>query len=97
MGYRNSSRRTQRSDALSDDAEDKTYAAMSWHLGKSKSGPDYVRAPFYFDACWAWYQRLSEDHRDLVTYVIDAFAYPNMRREAERLASELPPAPRCPL
>jgi hypothetical protein len=59
-------------------------------------GGSYVEAPFYFDACWQWYQGLTEDQQDWVTCVVDAFT--SWGEEAgQRYAARLLVAPRCPL
>jgi hypothetical protein len=80
----------------SNDAADKMHAALNWSIGKFKGGTSYVRAPFYFDACWQWYQGLTQAQQDWVTYVVDAFTHWG-ELNAERYAARLPPAPRCPL
>jgi hypothetical protein len=82
---------------LSSDAADKMLACLNSPIGKLRSGSDYAFATFYFDACWEWYQRLSPDHRDTVSLVVDVWAFPDRRIVAERVAAYLPPAPKCPL
>jgi hypothetical protein len=54
--------------SLSEDPRDKLLAALNWPIGKWKrrTDPDYNRAPMYFDACWEWYQRLSDDDHETV-------------------------------
>jgi hypothetical protein len=66
-------------------------------IGKrSHKDADYAKAPLYYDACWAWYQSLSPEHRETVSRVIDAEAFSDREIVAERFAASLPPAPRCP-
>jgi hypothetical protein len=83
--------------ALSNDPADKLYACMNYRIGRgNKKDPAYLKAPLYYDACWEWHERLSEDWQDYVTYVLDAFT--NWGDDyAKRWAAKLPPAPRCPL
>jgi hypothetical protein len=78
----------------SNGAADKMRAALNWPIGKFEGG-SYVKAPFYVDACWQWYQGLAEDQQDWVTYVVDAFTHWG-ELAAERYAARLPPAPRSP-
>jgi hypothetical protein len=54
----------------SGDPADKLCAALNWPIGKfrGKSGT-YQKAPLYFDACWDWYQALTEDQHLLLTRV----------------------------
>jgi hypothetical protein len=85
-----------KASALSNNPADKMAAALNWPIGKFREGASYRQAPRYFDDCWAWYQRLSEDQQDWVTYLVDAFT--NWGDEhAKRWAARLPPAPRCAL
>jgi hypothetical protein len=81
----------------SNDPEDKLHACMSYGVGRgSKRDADYLKAPLYYDACWDWYESLSEDWQDFVTYVLDAFT--NWGDDyAKRWTAKPPPAPRCPL
>ena len=44
---------------LSHDPHDKVMAALSWWKARNKSGPDYVKAPHYFDAILTWHEGLS--------------------------------------
>jgi hypothetical protein len=82
---------------LSNNATDKVLACCNYMIGKrGRKDADYAKAPFYFDACWAWYQRLPPEHRETVSLVIDADAFSD-REFAEHYAASLPPAPRCPL
>jgi hypothetical protein len=69
---------------------------MNYPIGRSRNGNTYQKAPLYFDAVWDWYQGLTEDQQDYLTYVIDAFT--NWGDEhAKKWAPRLPPAPRSPL
>src|SRR5215813_4271469 len=45
-------------------------AALNWYVGRNKSDPQYVRAPFYFDAILKWRGDLSADNEDLLGTVI---------------------------
>lgn len=79
--------------ALSNNPADKLFACLNYPVIKASA--DYVRAPFYFDACRAWYDSLSWEHRGIVAMVISAYTDGD-RIVAERIAADLPPAPRCP-
>jgi hypothetical protein len=70
---------------------------MNYTIGRltSETG-SYQKAPLYFDACWDWYQSLTEDQQDYVLYVIDNFTAAG-EAHAKRCAARLPAAPRCPL
>ena len=85
--------------AKSTDARDKLLACLNWPIGrwKRKTDADYQAAPFYFDACWEWYKRLSADQLETVETITDAWSMPDRRKAAEGWAAVLPPAPRCPL
>jgi hypothetical protein len=67
-----------------------------WPIGKFREGASYRQAPKYFDNCWAWYKRLSEDQQDWSTYVVDAFTHFG-EEVGKRYAARLPVAPRRPL
>jgi CheY-like chemotaxis protein len=56
----------------------------------------YERAPLYFDALWTWYQNLDSIRQELVLDIIDAWAFPDRQKGAERWAVQLPPAPAYP-
>jgi hypothetical protein len=49
---------------------DKLRAALSYTYGemvaRGTKTSEYLRAPFYFDALWQWYQGLNADRRELV-------------------------------
>jgi hypothetical protein len=86
--------------APSDKVIDKLKAALGFRYGEQaahgfKSG-QYEKAPLYFDALWQWYQALNADRQELVTHIIDAWAFPDRRKAAEQWASHLPPAPQFP-
>jgi hypothetical protein len=81
---------------LSDSAADKMCAAVNWPIGRSKRGHSYRCAPYYFDACFEWYLRLSGVQQGWVSCVFDAFTSDGAKR-AERYAECLPAAPQCPL
>jgi hypothetical protein len=89
-------RRPSKQPSLSNDSGDKMAAALNWPIGKSREGSSYQQAPKYFDECWAWYQRLSEEQQDWTTYVVDAFTHWG-HEMGKRYAARLPVAPRCPL
>jgi hypothetical protein len=82
--------------SLSGGPAHKLIAALNWSIGRNRKSDTYRKAPRYFDDCLAWYERLTEDQQDYLTYVVDAFT--NWGDEyAERWAAKLPPAPRCSL
>ena len=86
--------------AKSTDPRDKLLACLNWPVGLSKreGDPSYEAAPIYYDAAWEWYRSLSLGQRDTVSTIIAVWSsMPTSRREAKRLATTLPPAPRCPL
>ena len=80
----------------SDSAADKMCAAVNWPIGRSKRGRTYRSAPYYFDACFEWYLRLSSVQQGWVSCVVDAFISDGAKW-AERYAECLPAAPQCPL
>jgi hypothetical protein len=82
--------------SLSDDPRDKLMAALNWATGKWRRGPDYQRAPMYFDACYEWHRGLSADDLETVLTLADVMASAH-KGAAESIAASLPPAPRCPL
>jgi hypothetical protein len=82
--------------ALSDESADKLAVALIYLVGKWKRRDDPTYAPFYYDECWAWFQRLSAEDQDLVLTLADVMASAH-KNSAEKIAAALPPAPRCPL
>jgi hypothetical protein len=83
-----------KASALSNNPADKLFACLNYSVITASA--DYISAPLYFDACRAWYDRLSRKHRGIVALVISAYT----DRDgvvAERIAADLPAAPRCPL
>src|SRR5262245_19288977 len=78
----------------SDDSRDKMLAALSW--GLEKQVVSCVTAPHYFNACRQRYDGLSAEQREIVAKVMEAYTYWG-EIAAKRIASGLPPAPRCPL
>src|SRR5262249_59430389 len=83
---------------LSHDAHDKLMAGLCWYVGRNKSDPLYVRAPFYFDAILKWRGDLSADNEDLLDTVIKVATTPRYGGEPVGLekAACLPPAPPGP-
>ncbi len=77
---------------LSDDPRDKFQAVLnhSWPDDDDDLGADY-RA-----ACAAWFASLSEHDKAIAERVIEVYSDGNQER-AERIASQLPPAPVFPL
>ena len=65
--------RIQAGPKLSHDAHDKLMAALNWYVGRNKSDPQYVRAPFYFDAVLKLRNDLSADNEDLLGTVITVY------------------------
>src|ERR1700746_1252834 len=83
---------------LSHDAHDKLMAALNWYVGRNKSDPQYVRAPFYFDAVLKWRNDLSADNEDLLGTVITIYTTPRYGGEpvALKYAEDLPAVPPYP-
>jgi hypothetical protein len=85
--------------ALSEKPSDKAMAALRYTYGgmaaRGRKTTEYAKAPLYYDALWAWYQTLNAD-QELVSHIIDAWAFPDRRKAAEQWASQLPPAPQFP-
>jgi hypothetical protein len=85
--------------APSNRATDKLKAAPSYTYGETAARGTktsrYVRAPFYYDALWQWYQTLNADRRELVRHIVDAWSFLDRRETAENCAAHLPPAPKC--
>jgi hypothetical protein len=82
-----------KASAVSNNPADKLFACLNYPVIKAST--DYVSAPLYFDACRAWYEGLSWKHRGIVALVISAYTGGD-EIVAERIAADLPPAPRCP-
>src|SRR5262245_52882741 len=84
---------------LSHDAHDKLMAALNWYVGRDKRDPQYVRAPFYFDAILKWRGDLSADNGDLLDTVVKVATTPRYGGEkvALRYAADLPAVPPWPL
>ena len=86
---------------LSHEPHDKLMACLHWHYGKFKNEPDYVRAPYYFDAVYQWFQKLSLDDTERVYVVQQAyFTLRGWKEDGEpvalRYAEDLPPVPPWP-
>jgi hypothetical protein len=82
---------------LSHDTGDKLTAALNWYVARDKTGPDYVKAPHYFDAILAWHERLSMDHQDLCATIHKTCVGPGWGDgTAETYAANLPPVPKAP-
>jgi hypothetical protein len=82
---------------ISNDTTDKVLACCNYMIGKrGHKDADYAKAPLYYDACWAWYQSLTPEQREIVSQVIDADAFSDRELVAKRIAAGLPSAPRCP-
>jgi hypothetical protein len=90
--------RIQAGPKLSHDAHDKLMAALNWYVGRNKSDPQYVRAPFYFDAILKWRNDLSADNEDLMWTAITVYTTPRYGGEpvALKYAEDLPAVPSYP-
>jgi hypothetical protein len=74
----------------SNGAADEMAAAMNWPAAATQ------KAPLRFDACCQWYQGLTTDQQEWVTYVVDAFT--SWGEEAgQRYPARLLVAPKRPL
>jgi hypothetical protein len=73
---------------LSHDARDKLLAALNWPYGQWMRSAEYAKAPFYFDACLEWYQRLSDDDHETVLTLADVMGSAHK--------GSLPPVPKYP-
>jgi hypothetical protein len=51
-------------------------ACLLWWVAESKTHPDYVRAPFYFDAILKWHASLSLDGNELCGTVHEVYSTP---------------------
>jgi hypothetical protein len=79
-------------------SNDKLLACLNWHIGLAReTDPNYQTAPSYFDAAWEWYRSLSLRQKDVVAAIVAAWTIPDRRKAAERWATALPAAPKCPL
>jgi hypothetical protein len=85
-----------RGPQLSHDAHDKMMAALQWHVGRYKSDPEYMRAPFYYDQVLEWFEALSLDNKELVHTVHEVYTRPGWGRMAGKYAADLPAVPRYP-
>jgi hypothetical protein len=74
-------------------SRDKMLAALSWMLEKQVA---CLAAPHYLSACRRWYDGLSDEQRQTVSRVVEAYTCWG-EIAAARIAADLPPAPRCPL
>jgi len=83
---------------VSHDARDKLMACLHWWYGRYKDHPDYVKAPFYFDAVYQWHQRFTLDGEELVGTVIEIYNAPRYGGEkvALQYAEDLPAVPPWP-
>jgi hypothetical protein len=83
---------------LSHDAHDKLMACLHWYIGRDKKRPEYLQAPFYYDAIFKWRNDLSADNEDLMWAVTTICTAPRYGGEAEALkyADGLPAVPRWP-
>jgi hypothetical protein len=61
---------------LSGDRLDKFIAAMSWYVGKDKSGPEHITSPFCYSAVSEWFDRLSPDDQERVHPVQYVYSTP---------------------
>jgi hypothetical protein len=90
--------RIQAGPKLSHDAPDKLMACLLWWVAESKTHPDYVRAPFYFDAILKWHASLSLDGNELCATVHEV--YTNLRYGGKpvalKYAEDLPAVPPWP-
>ena len=80
---------------LSHDAHDKLMACLSWYHARYKDHhPDYVRAPFYFDAILRWHEVLSIDDLELCGTVHEIYVTPWWGEPvALKYAADLPAVP----
>jgi hypothetical protein len=73
--------------ARSDKAADKLMAALRYTYrevaGQGRKTAEYAKAPLYYDALWQWYQTLSAGRQELVSDIIDAWAFADRRKAAE--------------
>jgi hypothetical protein len=83
---------------LSDDRFDKFVAAMSWHVGRNRGAPEFVRSPHYFTAVSEWFGRLSLDDRERIHTVVYVYSTPGYGGEPAVLtyAALLPAVPMPP-
>ena len=83
--------------SLSDDAKDKLAVALA-ALGHARlrDSAEFKRHALYYDAVNVWFERLSENDKELCRTLADVMAGPH-KAAAEGMAASLPPAPRCPL
>jgi hypothetical protein len=79
-----------KASALSNNPGDKLFACLNYPVIKAST--DYVSAPSYFDACRAWYDGLSWEHRGIVALVINAYT-DGGEIVAERIAVGPAPGP----
>jgi hypothetical protein len=59
---------------------DKFIAAMSWYVGRDKSDPEYVSAPFYYSNVSPWFDRLSLDNQERGHTVVYVYSTPGYGR-----------------
>jgi hypothetical protein len=77
---------------MTNDAKDKLQAVLNHDW--SDQGQDLP--PGYVAECSTWYEALTQPHRAVATAARLAFE-DGKEEDAEKIAAELPPAPRFPL
>ena len=79
-------------ELLSNDTKDKLHAC----LNQSWAEADYLAEKKYYDACVAWWDKLTPEQQAIGLAVMQSFDV-DQPENAENLAATLPPAPVCPL
>lgn len=78
--------------ALSDRTSDKVMAALRYTYGEmaaqGRKTTEYSLAPLLYDALWAWFQALDADQQELVSDIVDAWAFPYRRKAGPRICRQ---------
>jgi len=81
---------------MADDLSNSSAHKLQAMLNHDRHDSDKDLPASYVEACQRWFAVLSDHERRMGSIAVSAFAKGH-ETEAERIASALPPAPRCPL
>jgi len=81
---------------MADDLSNSSAHKLQAMLNHDRHASDKDLPASYVEACRRWFAALSEGERQIGSAAAAAFAKGH-KTEGERIASALPPAPKCPL
>ena len=76
---------------FTDDAPDKPQACLNQTWAES----DYLSQKIYYDTCIGWWEGMSPEQQAIGMAVLDAYSIDHPKA-SERIAADLPSAPKCP-